>query len=63
MRNARNFRTRPWSIAVEGHVAKPATYDLEDFVRPHALEDRVYRLRCVEAWSMVIPGAAFRSPS
>jgi methionine sulfoxide reductase catalytic subunit len=59
MRNARNFRTRPWSIAVEGHVAKPATYDLEDFVRPHALEDRVYRLRCVEAWSMVIPWRGF----
>jgi len=54
-RNAHTLQTRPWSIAVEGHVAKPAVYDLEDFVAPHTLEDRVYRLRCVEAWSMVIP--------
>jgi methionine sulfoxide reductase catalytic subunit len=59
MRNARNFRTRPWSIAVGGHAAKPAIYDLEDFVKPHTLEDRVYRLRCVEAWSMVIPWRGF----
>ena len=58
-RNAHTLKTRPWSIAVEGHVAKPAVYDLEDFVRPHALEDRVYRLRCVEAWSMVIPWRGF----
>jgi len=58
-RNAKNFRTRPWSVAVEGHVAKPATYDLEDFLRPHKLEDRVYRLRCVEGWSMVIPWRGF----
>src|SRR6188768_4168434 len=49
------FRTKPWSIAVEGEVAKPATYNLEDFIKPYALEERVYRLRCVEAWSMVIP--------
>jgi sulfoxide reductase catalytic subunit YedY len=58
-RNARNFRTRPWTIAVEGHVAKPAVYQLEDFVAPYTLEDRVYRLRCVEAWSMVIPWRGF----
>jgi methionine sulfoxide reductase catalytic subunit len=49
------FRTKPWSIAVEGEVAKPASYNLEDFIKPYALEERVYRLRCVEAWSMVIP--------
>ena len=53
--NARNFRTKPWSIAVEGEVAKPASYALEDLLKPHALEERIYRLRCVEAWSMVIP--------
>jgi sulfoxide reductase catalytic subunit YedY len=53
--NSRNFKPRPWSIAVEGEVAKPATYALEDFLKPHALEERIYRLRCVEAWSMVIP--------
>ena len=58
-KNAHTLRTRPWSIAVEGHVSKPAVYDLEDFVRPYTLEDRVYRLRCVEAWSMVIPWRGF----
>jgi len=58
-RNAHTLQTRPWSIVVEGHVAKPAVYDLEDFVAPHTLEDRVYRLRCVEAWSMVIPWRGF----
>jgi sulfoxide reductase catalytic subunit YedY len=54
-RKAHTLRTRPWSIAVEGRVAKPAVYDIEDFVAPHKLVDRVYRLRCVEAWSMVVP--------
>lgn len=58
-RNAHSLQTRPWSIAVEGHIAKPAVYDLEDFIAPHTLEDRVYRLRCVEAWSMVIPWRGF----
>ena len=52
---AKNFITTPWSIAVEGEVAKPAVYQLEDFIKPYALEERIYRLRCVEAWSMVIP--------
>jgi len=53
--NAKNFRTRPWSVKVEGMVAKPATYNLEEFIKPHKIEDRIYRHRCVEAWSMVIP--------
>ena len=53
--NARNFRTTPWTLEVEGEVAKPAKYQLEDFIKPFALEERVYRMRCVEAWSMVIP--------
>jgi sulfoxide reductase catalytic subunit YedY len=57
--NAHTLQPRPWSIAVEGEVAKPAVYDLEDFLGPHRLEDRVYRLRCVEAWSMVIPWRGF----
>ena len=52
---AGKLKTKPWSLAVEGEVAKPATYNLEDFIKPYALEERVYRLRCVEAWSMVIP--------
>ncbi len=58
-KNAHTLRTSPWSIEVTGHVAKPATYQLEDFVKPHTMEDRVYRLRCVEAWSMVIPWYGF----
>jgi sulfoxide reductase catalytic subunit YedY len=58
-KNAKNFRTHPWSIAVEGHVQKPAVYQLEDFLKPYAMEDHVYRLRCVEAWSMVIPWRGF----
>lgn len=58
-RNARQLRTTPWSIAVEGHIQKPATYDLADFIRLSKLEDRVYRFRCVEGWSMVIPWRGF----
>ncbi|MGH7554853.1 MAG: protein-methionine-sulfoxide reductase catalytic subunit MsrP [Longimicrobiales bacterium] len=58
-RNSKNFRTRPWTVAVEGHVAKPAVYQLEDFIKPYTMEDRVYRLRCVERWSMVIPWRGF----
>ena len=54
-RKSKNFKPRPWSIAVEGAIEKPGVYDLEDFLKPHTLEERVYRLRCVEAWSMVIP--------
>jgi sulfoxide reductase catalytic subunit YedY len=53
--NAKNFRTTPWTLEVEGLVAKPARYQLEDFIKPFALEERIYRMRCVEAWSMVIP--------
>ncbi len=58
-RNAGTLTTRPWAISVEGDVANPAMYNLEDFVAPHKLEDRIYRLRCVEAWSMVIPWRGF----
>jgi methionine sulfoxide reductase catalytic subunit len=57
--NAKDFRTSPWSVQVDGLVAKPATYSLEDFVRPHKLEDRIYRHRCVEGWSMVVPWQGF----
>jgi methionine sulfoxide reductase catalytic subunit len=53
--NAHTLRTRPWAVEVTGLVKKPATYQLEDLVKPYKLQDRVYRLRCVEAWSMVIP--------
>ena len=58
-RNAHTLQPRPWSIAVEGEVANPAVYDLEEFLAPHRMEDRVYRMRCVEAWSMVIPWRGF----
>jgi methionine sulfoxide reductase catalytic subunit len=53
--NAHTLRTRPWTVQVAGLVKKPAIYQIEDLVKPHRLQDRVYRLRCVEAWSMVIP--------
>jgi sulfoxide reductase catalytic subunit YedY len=52
---AQALRPTPWSVAVEGEIAKPAVYHLEDVLRPHTLEERIYRLRCVEGWSMVIP--------
>jgi sulfoxide reductase catalytic subunit YedY len=58
-KNAGRFRPRPWSVAVEGECAKPGMYSLEDVIRPHALEERVYRMRCVEGWSMVIPWVGF----
>jgi sulfoxide reductase catalytic subunit YedY len=54
-RNADEFEPRPWSIEIAGHAANTGTYYLEDLINPHALEERIYRLRCVEAWSMVIP--------
>ena len=52
---AGSFNPVPWSVRIDGMVGKPADYSLEDLVRPHRVEERVYRLRCVEAWSMVIP--------
>jgi sulfoxide reductase catalytic subunit YedY len=58
-RNAGSLTTSPWTVKVDGLVAKPADYQLEDFIRPSTIEERVYRLRCVEAWSMVIPWAGF----
>ncbi len=54
-RYAGQMKTSPWKVKIEGHCAKPAEYLLEDLIRPFQLEERVYRLRCVEAWSMVIP--------
>jgi sulfoxide reductase catalytic subunit YedY len=57
--NSAGFRPKPWSVKVEGEVRKPAAYNLEDFVKPFRLEDRIYRMRCVEGWSMVIPWRGF----
>lgn len=56
---AHTLTTQPWSVTIEGEVAKPGTYALEDILKPHALEERIYRLRCVERWSMVIPWVGF----
>jgi methionine sulfoxide reductase catalytic subunit len=53
--NSQKFRTRPWTVAVDGLVKKPGTFAFDDLVKPFKVVDRVYRLRCVEAWSMVIP--------
>lgn len=53
--NAQEFKPRPWTIEVAGHAEKTGTYDFDDFMKPFDLEERIYRMRCVEAWSMVIP--------
>jgi sulfoxide reductase catalytic subunit YedY len=58
-RNSGSFRPRPWSVAVDGECNKPGEYALEDILGPETMEDRVYRMRCVEAWSMVIPWYGF----
>jgi sulfoxide reductase catalytic subunit YedY len=52
---AHSLQPSPWTVRVEGEVEKPADYHVEDLIKTHALEERIYRLRCVEAWSMVIP--------
>jgi len=54
-RNAGAFKPSPWSVTIDGECAKPGTYTWEDILRPHPLEERIYRMRCVEGWSMVIP--------
>lgn len=56
---SKNFRTDPWTLRIDGEVKNPASYQLEDFIKPYNLEERVYRMRCVEAWSMVIPWVGF----
>jgi methionine sulfoxide reductase catalytic subunit len=50
-----SLKTSPWTVKIEGLCNKPASYQLEDLIKPHQLEERIYRLRCVEAWSMVVP--------
>ncbi|MFZ2449968.1 MAG: protein-methionine-sulfoxide reductase catalytic subunit MsrP [Methylovulum miyakonense] len=52
---AHTLKTRPWTVTVEGEVHKPKTFAIEELLKLAAMEERVYRLRCVEAWSMVIP--------
>lgn len=58
-RNAGSLVTRPWTVSVEGHCQRPGEYDIEDILGRFPAEDRTYRLRCVEAWSMVIPWRGF----
>ena len=57
--NAHTLTTRPWSVQIDGLVSKPQTLALEDILKPVTLEERIYRLRCVEGWSMVIPWIGF----
>ncbi|MDP3911554.1 MAG: protein-methionine-sulfoxide reductase catalytic subunit MsrP [Gemmatimonadales bacterium] len=58
-RHAHTLRPRPWSVRVEGEIKKPKVYDVDEVIRRYPAQERVYRLRCVEAWSMVIPWLGF----
>jgi methionine sulfoxide reductase catalytic subunit len=57
--NAHTLRPRPWSVTVEGEAEVKGRFTLEDILKPHALEERIYRLRCVERWSIVVPWVGF----
>ena len=56
---ARNFKTSPWTLSIEGEVAKPRQYALDELLKVAPLEERIYRHRCVEAWSIVVPWAGY----
>lgn len=58
-RNAHTLKTRPWTVEVAGEVNKPKVYDIEDILQRFSAQERIYRMRCVEAWSMVIPWLGF----
>lgn len=58
-RNAQTLKTSPWAVKVDGLVAKPGEFAVEDLIKSSALEERIYRMRCVEGWSMVIPWVGF----
>ena len=58
-RNAGKLKTRPWTVKVDGECAKPKTFDIDSLISGSNVEERVYRMRCVEAWSMVIPWDGF----
>jgi sulfoxide reductase catalytic subunit YedY len=58
-RNAGSLKTRPWTVAVEGEVKKPGTYDLDALLKLAPMEERIYRLRCVEGWSIVVPWVGY----
>ncbi|MEM7208259.1 MAG: protein-methionine-sulfoxide reductase catalytic subunit MsrP [Pseudomonadota bacterium] len=59
VKNAAQLKTDPWSVTVDGACDAPGEYTLEDILKPHTIEERIYRMRCVEAWSMVIPWNGF----
>jgi sulfoxide reductase catalytic subunit YedY len=59
LKNADKLVTEPWSVVVDGECDAPGKFTLEDILKPHAIEERIYRMRCVEAWSMVIPWNGF----
>ena len=59
-KHAHSLKTSPWSITVEGECEKPGQYSLEDILKPHDIEERLYRFRCVEGWSMIIPWQGFQ---
>ena len=58
-KNAGTLKTRPWTVAIEGEVKKPGNYDLDALLKLSAMEERIYRLRCVEGWSMVVPWVGY----
>lgn len=58
-RNAHTLKTQPWTVTVEGEVKKPKTFGLDELMKLSAMEERIYRLRCVEGWSMVIPWVGY----
>lgn len=58
-RRSGNFKSKPWQVTVDGEAEVTGTFDFEDIIGPHSIEERVYRLRCVEAWSMVVPWNGF----
>jgi sulfoxide reductase catalytic subunit YedY len=55
----KSLRERPWKVVIDGEIRKPVTFDIDDLLKLAPLEDRIYRLRCVEAWSAVIPWVGF----
>ncbi len=58
-RNARNFKTEPWTVSVEGQCAKPRKFSIEEILKIAPLEERIYRHRCVEGWSIVVPWVGY----
>ncbi|MGI9336475.1 MAG: protein-methionine-sulfoxide reductase catalytic subunit MsrP, partial [Gammaproteobacteria bacterium] len=55
VKRSAKFNPKPWSVVFDGECERPGSMNLEDLIKPHRLEERIYRLRCVEAWSMVVP--------